>query len=118
MKSFLKKWGLVSALSLVILTPMIVSAQFDVPGEQLPAPKFQTYGGAISLVEKASNWLLYIVIALAVVFIIYAGFLYLTSGGDEDKTKSAKNYIVYAVIGIAIALLARGIVLLAKNFIG
>ncbi len=117
MKSILKKWGLVSALSLVLLAP-VASAQFDVPGEQLPAPRFQTYGGAIQLVEKASSWLLYIVIALAVIFIVYAGFLYLTSGGDEDKTKAAKNYIVYAVIGIAIALLARGIVLLVKNFVG
>ena len=118
MKSFLKKCGLVSALSLVILAPVVVLAQFDAPGDALPLPRFQTYGVAIQLVEKAANWLLYIVIALAVVFIIYAGFLYLTSGGDEEKTKAAKNYIIYAVIGIAIALLARGIVLLAKNFIG
>ena len=117
MKSFLKKFFLVLGLSMVLVAPMAL-AQFEVPGEQLPAPTFQSYGGAITLVEKAANWLLYVVIALAVIFIVYAGFLYLTSGGDEDKTKAAKNYIVYAVIGIAIALLARGIVLLAKNFIG
>lgn len=118
MKSFLKKLFVVFGLSLVLAAPVLVSAQFDVPGEDLSAARFQTYGGAIDLVEKAANWLLYIVIALAVVFIIYAGFLYLTSGGDQEKTEAAKNYIVYAIIGIAIALLARGIVLLAKNFIG
>ena len=118
MKLFLKKFFVVFGLSLVLAAPLMVSAQFDAPADNLPAPRFQSYGGAIGLIEKAANWLLYIVIALAVIFIIYAGFLYLTSGGDEDKTKAAKNYIIYAIIGIAIALLARGIVLLAKNFIG
>jgi len=118
MKSFLKKFFVVFGISMVLATPSLVLAQFDDPSGGTPPIYFSTYGGAIKYVEKASNWLLYIVIALAVVFIIYAGFLYLTSGGDEEKTKAAKNYIVYAVIGIAIALLARGIVLLAKNFIG
>lgn len=118
MKSFLKKFFVVLGLSMMVATPVLVSAQFDDPGGETPKVYFSTYAGAIKYVEKAANWLLYIVIALAVVFIIYAGFLYLTSGGDDEKTKAAKNYIVYAVIGIAIALLARGIVLLAKNFIG
>jgi hypothetical protein len=115
MKLFLKKSLAVLALSLVFVNPAL--AQFDTPNDRLADPRFTTYGGAIQLIEKAANWLLYVIIALAVVLIIYAGFLYLTSGGDEKKTAEAKNYIVYAVIGIAIALLARGIVLLVKNFV-
>ncbi len=117
MKSILKKSVFVFGLSMMLLAPLAM-AQFDVPSDSLPAPRFQTYGGAISLIEKAANWLLYVVIALAVIFIIYAGFLYLTSGGDEKKTETAKKYIIYAIIGIAIALLARGIVLLVRNFVG
>lgn len=99
----------------------IVSAQSVDPFTQLPSEKppivFSSYGGAIDIVARGASWLLYIVIALAVVFIIYAGFLYLTSGGDENKIKSAKEYIIYAVVGVAIALVARGLVMLVQTLI-
>jgi len=41
---------------------------------------------------------------IAVVLIIFAGFLWLTAGGDDTKITKAKNYIKNAVIGIVIIL--------------
>jgi len=35
---------------------------------------------------------------------MYAGFLYLTAAGDEEKVKKAKNLIVSAVIGMILIL--------------
>ena len=46
---------------------------------------------------------------VAVFFIIYAGFLFVTAGGNEDKHKSAKKAILYAVIGTAILLGAQAL---------
>ena len=43
---------------------------------------------------------------LAVVLIIYAGFLWMTAGGDSAKVDKAKDYIKNAVIGIVIILAA------------
>lgn len=43
---------------------------------------------------------------LAVVLIIYAGFLWMTAGGDSGKVDKAKDYIKNAVIGIVIILAA------------
>ena len=43
---------------------------------------------------------------LAVVLIIYAGFLWLTAGGDPSKVDKAKGYIKNAVIGLIIILAA------------
>jgi hypothetical protein len=37
-----------------------------------------------------------------VLFIIYAGFLYVTSNGSEEKTGEAKKIILYCLIGIVI----------------
>lgn len=48
--------------------------------------------------------------AIAVIVIIYGGFLYVTSRGDAGKVTAAKNTILYAVIGIIVALLAYAIV--------
>lgn len=47
---------------------------------------------------------------LAVVVIIYGGFMYTTSAGDASKIKKAKDTIMYGVIGLVIALLAYAIV--------
>ena len=42
--------------------------------------------------------------AVAVVMIIYAGFLYVTAGGNETQIKKAHDALLWAVIGAAILL--------------
>ena len=46
---------------------------------------------------------------LGTIFIIYAGFIYITSSGDESKVKTAKKSLSGAIIGIALAILANPI---------
>ena len=58
--------------------------------------------------------LLRVVVLVAVGFVIYAGFQYMTSSGEPDKTKAAKETIVNALIGMVIAIVASVIV----GFIG
>ena len=45
-----------------------------------------------------------------VIMVIYAGFRYIVSGGDEKGVKSAKNTMLYAIVGIVLVLLAQVIV--------
>lgn len=47
---------------------------------------------------------------VAVVVIIYGGFMYTMSTGDAQKIKKAKDTIMYGVVGLVIALLAFAIV--------
>lgn len=42
--------------------------------------------------------------AIAVILIIYAGFLWMTSGGDEEKIGQAKKILKNSIIGLAIIL--------------
>ena len=51
---------------------------------------------------------------VAVVYVIYGGFLYMTSQGEPDRTSAAKNTILNALIGVVIILIA----IVAVNFIG
>jgi hypothetical protein len=46
----------------------------------------------------------------AVIFVIYGGFLYLTSGGEPEKTRNGRTTIINALIGLAITMSATGIV--------
>jgi hypothetical protein len=47
---------------------------------------------------------------IAVIMIIFAGFKYVTSGGDSGKISSAKNTLTYAVVGIVVAGVSQLIV--------
>ena len=46
----------------------------------------------------------------AVIMIIYAGFRYIVSGGDEKGVKSAKNTMIYAIVGIVLVMIAQVII--------
>lgn len=65
---------------------------------------------ANKLIAKIINILSIIVGIIAVIMIIYAGFKYITSGGNQENVKAAKNILIYAIIGLVIVALAQIIV--------
>lgn len=66
--------------------------------------------GIGQVARTAVNILSIVVGAIAVIMIIYAGFRYITSGGDSNGVTSAKNTLIYAIVGIVIVALAQLIV--------
>lgn len=46
-----------------------------------------------------------IISAVAVISIIYGGYLMLTSSGSPEQVKKGRSYILYAVIGLLFAVL-------------
>lgn len=66
-----------------------------------------TAEGAIEII---ANILFFIIGAVAVIMIIYAGVRYTTSGGNPEAVKSAKNTLLYSVIGLVVAIFAYAIV--------
>jgi hypothetical protein len=91
---------------------------FGVYVNRLPTTPIADKGfpGVLDYVNQASLWLFGILSAAAVIFLIYAAFLFLTSGGDEEKTKSAKHYMIYAVVALAVGILSWSIVILVGSF--
>lgn len=51
---------------------------------------------------------------VAVGFVIYGGFMYITSQGEPEKTKNGRQTIINAVIGLVITIIATA----AISFIG
>lgn len=47
---------------------------------------------------------------VAIAYVIYGGFMYLTSQGEPDRAKNAQQTITNAIIGLIVALLATGVV--------
>lgn len=55
---------------------------------------------------------------LCVGYLIFGGYLYLTSGGDENKAKNGTQAITNAIIGLIIVLAAAAILRTVKYSIG
>jgi hypothetical protein len=65
---------------------------------------------ANKLLADIINIISVIIGVLAVIMIIYAGFRFITSGGNPEHTKAARNTILYAIIGLVIVAFAQFIV--------
>ncbi|HSD56461.1 MAG TPA: hypothetical protein VLA92_04920 [Candidatus Saccharimonadales bacterium] len=63
-----------------------------------------------SVISTVINILSAFVGIIAVIMIIFAGFKYVTSGGDSGKISSAKNTLTYAIVGIVVAGVSQLIV--------
>jgi len=76
------------------------------------AAKYNDKGNTniVEVITRIITFLLTFLAALAVLIILVAGVMYITSGGDEGKVETAKNWILYAIIGLIIALLGWVIV--------
>ena len=55
---------------------------------------------------------------VAVAFLIYAGILMVTAGGNDEQIAKARKIITYAVIGIVIILLSWTIVTFVASALG
>jgi len=85
-------------------------------GDLMPLPDVPF--DPFDILWKALNWFFNIVIILGIIFIIYAGFTYITSSGDPAKTKRALQILMYALIGIAIAILAKALINFVSDWLG
>ena len=47
---------------------------------------------------------------LAVLMVIYGGFLYLTAAGDDSKVENGKKIIMYSIVGIVIILISFALI--------
>lgn len=66
--------------------------------------------GIKSIAAKVVNIFSIIVGIVSVIMIIYAGFRYITSGGESGSTSNAQKTLIFAIIGLIVVVLAQVIV--------
>lgn len=117
--NFLRRFvsGLFLALSLMTISSGVVHAQLkdkNIFGKYYESTFGQVYDvGAKNLDEtlptsigRVINIALSFIGVILLVLMVYAGFLWLTAGGNDDQVGHAKQLIKNGVIGMAIALSA------------
>ena len=66
--------------------------------------------GLSNILKNATNIVLFIAGALAVIMIIYGSIRFMTAHGNEKQVESARLIVTYSVIGLIIAILAYALV--------
>lgn len=86
-------------------------------GYSITAPPSVPQGGlefATRVIGVGLNVFIIIGILAALTFLMYGGFVWITSGGDKQKLERARKTIVYSIIGIFVMALS----LVAVQFLG
>ncbi|MFH1347052.1 MAG: pilin [Spirochaetota bacterium] len=116
----LKSKIIASVITIAVVMPLasVVYAQpstgLDLPGANT---SITTVSSLVDIIRGVVKWIYTIFFIIAVLFIIFAAFTYLTAGGDPEKTTKAKNQLIYATVAIAVALLALGFQSIVANFL-
>ncbi len=96
------KIAIISGFALILfLSPFLVSAQPTAPPDGMDP--FDAIGTITQIVFGA-------LIAVSVIFLIVAGFYFVTASGNDAQIQKARNMLMYAIVGIVIAILSQGIV--------
>ncbi len=103
------------ALMVFNMVPGAAIASLGVDQSDLPSALSGTSGDIKTVIQSIINTVLGLLGFVAVIFVIYAGILYVTDGGGGDNLEKAKNIIKNAIIGIIIIIASFAIVNFAFN---
>jgi len=107
--------AILSILYMFLLSTNLVLANTTPLTINIPNPIETT--STIELINRVSNYLLWMAVILGPMVIVAAALIFLTSGGNDRKITTAKKMLLYAVLGLALALVSKGIVSLVKDFL-
>ena len=69
------------------------------------------------LAYKILAFLLKLAIPIAAIMIVWAGFLYVTSAGNEKKIQSAQRALIWAIVGLAVVVIAQSVPGMVQDFL-
>lgn len=98
MKASLKLFSIFTALFLSFL-PKIVLAQSSLFNITYNSPLNSNIRSIEDLIVAILNVAVIIAVPIITLFIIYAGFLYVTARGNAEQVRTATTALTYAIIG-------------------
>ncbi len=103
--------------AVILLSPLLVLA--DIGGGLVPCNGPDcTYESFLTLIKNVIIFLIQLGVAFSAIVFAYAGWLYMTSGGDEGKVKQAHEMLTKVLWGFLFALGAYLIVELITSSLG
>ncbi len=117
----MKKLVIQTTLLLSGLIPASAFAVFDPtdPGNNIPTlPEGpDSFKDIITVIVTIAKWMFGLLVALSIVFILYAAFLYVIAQGSDERIQTAKKILIYAIVGLVVGVLAGGIGVAVQQFL-
>ncbi|MBU0731722.1 pilin [Patescibacteria group bacterium] len=115
MKKILFSTGITLALCAMFIVPMAIHAQYQPtpvtfdPGSNVQQGSQLGNVGPVEMTANVINVALGVLGLFFLVLLLWGGFIWMNSRGNEEETSKAKKIITGAVIGLAIILTSYGL---------
>lgn len=105
--------------AIFLLTPFFALAQDSGPGpsDGITLPNPLSGGDIADILNNIIDFLLIIAAPIAVIMTIWAGFLFMTAGGNQEKVITARRTLLYVIIGVAVLILSKAVISFVQSFI-
>ena len=107
-------WGLAGFL---LLAPFLAFSQGSGDPTIVTIPNPLSATSIEQILSQIIDWLLVIAAPVAIIMAVWAGYLFISAGGNEEKVKLARKTLLYVVIGIAVLILSKGVLTLVISLI-
>lgn len=108
----MKKVLLASILTSLLALPMLAAA---LPTSPLTIINSET--ALIDLIDRIGQIIFLVLMSLAAIFLVVAGFFFMTAGGNPENVNKARQMLINALIGVAIGLASKGLISLVENIL-
>jgi hypothetical protein len=96
------------------------------PGPIQPAPGPGVFeipnplkcGDIPCVLDEIASFLFWLATPILTIMVLWAAFLFLTSGGDPNRVRAARNTLIWAAVGFAVVFINKGIALIIKEILG
>lgn len=106
---------ILSLISLLAVPVVILAAeQTPIPTE---AETFEDIGDLIDTINNIGDWVFTGLLVLAAIFLVVAGYYFVTAAGNPENLTKARGMLINALIGVAIGLASRGLVAVITSLI-
>lgn len=112
MKKIIATLSLISLLAI----PAIALADVDVQGT-IPESTIGSEQDLFDLMDKIGGWIFTGLLVLATIFMVVAGYFFITAGGEPLKVTKARQMLINALIGLAVGFGARGLIAIIEDLL-
>ncbi len=111
-------------LSKILSAVLCIGASFSITHAAAAPPEFSgtvevpnpiKRSDIAEIIEASLLWLLGIAGSVALLMLIIAGVMYITSFGDEQKVVTAKKIFNFTVVGLILVLLSYSIIVVLRD---
>ena len=106
---------------------LVLVPSFGVVAETVVTPPTVTTGGGevgdslddiFTNLLKWAGWIYTLILALALIYFAWGGIMYLTAGGEPEKTALAQKQVLNGILGIAVIIGIGFVIALIASALG